>query len=111
MNAKSPEPMKHTPGPWITRLESAPMHAVQLAGQYGRAIVAYVPAPEGWSLAHQDANARLIAAAPELLDALKRMLAAYDADKARGIAFGNDNAADQARAAIAKAEGSEVPHV
>lgn len=51
-------------------------------------------------------NARLIAAAPDLLAALVRVLGAYEADRAMGVAFGNDQAADQARAAIAKAEAT-----
>ena len=50
------------------------------------------------------ASGRLIV---ELAAALRRMLAAHDADVARGslVAAGNSQAADQARAALAKAEG------
>lgn len=40
-----------------------------------------------------------------LLAALERMLAAYVADKDHGLTVGNDQAADQARAAIARAKG------
>jgi hypothetical protein len=49
-----------------------------------------------------DANARLIAAAPELLEALKAMLAVWEEDPAYGT-----DAADKARAVIAKATGQE----
>jgi hypothetical protein len=52
-----------------------------------------------------EANARLIAAAPDLLAALERMLNAHDADEEHGILTGNTAAADQARTAIALAKG------
>ena len=52
-------------------------------------------------------DATLIAAAPDMLAALERMLAAHDADVEAGslIAAGNGMAAAQARQAIAKATG------
>lgn len=49
---------------------------------------------------HRDANARLIAAAPDLLEALKEMLDNHE-DACTGYGEG---AAEKARAAIAKAE-------
>lgn len=53
---------------------------------------------------------RLIAAAPELLQTLERLLAAHEADVANGslIALGNQAAADQARKVINKARGENV---
>lgn len=49
---------------------------------------------------------RLANASPDLLAALERMLAAHDADVEMGslIALGNEQAAEQARIAIAKAQ-------
>lgn len=61
--------------------------------------------------AERDANARLIAAAPELLDALKLALQGLDVaasnspDTDEHAFIGYVLAADKARAAIAKAEG------
>ena len=56
---------------------------------------------------YDKAEAQLHLAAPELLAALERMLAAHDADVEAGslIAAGNGMAAAQARQAIAKATG------
>lgn len=51
------------------------------------------------------AKKQMQTAAPVLYAALERMLGAYEADKARGLAFGNDQAADEARAALATARG------
>ncbi len=60
----------------------------------------------GWNEAEDEANARLIAAAPELLEALREMLSMfgdheqYDEDSAQVIS--------QTRQVIAKAEGREA---
>ena len=74
---------KHTPGPWLRMGRSIGVGAGEIATVWelldGRAI----------------ANARLIAAAPDLLDALVMMLDAYEIPAVR----------DRARAAIAKATG------
>ncbi|CAB4122389.1 hypothetical protein UFOVP37_8 [uncultured Caudovirales phage] len=96
---------KHTPGPW----------AMPDSGQ-GR--ISKVGANGGWDglIATADcgdyarsrseglANARLIAAAPELLEALKDMLDGHE-DACTGYGEG---AADKARAAIARATGGDV---
>lgn len=90
----------HTPGPWhvweaddsqwwicetqVARTRHPHFAAVSI-GAWG---------PEG------KANARLIAAAPELLEALTRMVALFDSG-----AWSHANIKD-ARAAIAKAEGT-----
>ena len=50
-------------------------------------------------LINQEANARLIAAAPELLDALKGMLEVFGDE----FGMGNSSVCDDARAAITKA--------
>lgn len=82
----------HTPGPWR-------VHAVAglIQEANGHSIAAYT----GTSQDEADANARLIAAAPELLAALEHLLALNSGcapeEEERGW--------DQARAAIAKATG------
>lgn len=85
-----------TPGPWIA------------VANRGNNAVSDVVDRDGYTIAHcrnvsvgcWDANARLIAAAPDLLAALEDLCAAYEACN------GKDHPAyKQARAAIAKAEG------
>lgn len=104
MNAKSPNKTKHTPGPWHST------HAIVYNAQ-------------GWAVANatvfhgkhgadeSTANAHLIASAPELLEALKdaefllRQLSINWKEAARMVDSCKRSASD-ARAAIAKAEGS-----
>lgn len=102
--SRSKEGAKHTSGEWyVTQqrfsrhdgiaLEGDKIPVVKMCGAC-EAIVASV----GCSAAEAESNARLIAAAPELLEALKLAIAAYE----------NPNIwLDDARAAIAKAEGGE----
>lgn len=97
---------KHTPGPWRLRAAAGSRSLWRIVNAAGRVIGTISRPFQGVDAA--DADARLIAAAPELLEALQ---AAYDAlaisyplhscdmDK-RGAILG------QARAAIAKAEGA-----
>jgi len=87
----------HTPGPWITRgprrVDQGDDYAIVAGGEiiaeaFGRTSQNNFP-PSA-------ANARLIAAAPDLLAALKEVVALSDR---------KHDAWDAARAAIAKAEG------
>ena len=58
---------RHTPGPWITRGESVVAHRPHVSGGYNEEPVqALTRTPE-----ERLANAALIAAAPELLEALE----------------------------------------
>jgi hypothetical protein len=87
----------HTPGPWTAEGENnCWVDGCNAEGQ--TALVAKVsfgsPATQ-----EQRANARLIAAAPELLEALKEMLLQH------GVRGGNGPSA-KARAAIKKATGA-----
>lgn len=94
---------KHTPGPW----EVGPVDdtVVTHVGADGvRLVVAEIDGdynqPETWPI--MEANARLIAAAPELLEALDRIQnwpRVFDGLRAEDVAF--------ARAAIAKATGEQ----
>jgi hypothetical protein len=98
---------KHTPGPW--RIKSDPMHFDTLTTVEGGAIGARKPfgvqmivQVGGDSDFHEaEANARLIAAAPDLLKALK---------KARRFVLSSDEPVctelDDIDAAIAKATGT-----
>jgi hypothetical protein len=99
--------MKHTPGPWIVH-DHAP--ASVWAGDEHVATCNWWIDPaaiqEGEpdyrvkSATKREANARLIAAAPDMLEAMKNLLDLFDP-------YGPEaqRAAKQARAVIAKAEG------
>ena len=99
---------KHTAGPWKSKRENMERPNGELFARWQVGSMNADP----WDIAtlesfseavdaEQDANARLIAAAPELLEALKGMVERY-ASHDSGRADPNEPAA--ARAAIAKAE-------
>ena len=95
---------KFTPGPW--RVKADPYHFMTLstvvAGEIGKEgfnrMVVQVGGWNEWK--EQEANAHLIAAAPELYEALKYVLKCWDDD--RGLLI-NDSM-DKARAALKKLE-------
>ena len=97
---------KHTPGPW--RISTANPFAVNtseagIATAHGIDAANYsefFPSTE-----QAKANARLIAAAPELLEAL---LALEEVDGFKGWHHTYDEACAKARAAIAKATGNTI---
>ena len=101
----------HTPGPWYYpgRTISTPKAKTGSVGTVHQNIgvatpIAHVAHAEGCA----EANARLIAAAPELLNALEGYMSAFgQALDAHFIQFGpqQDEAHIAARAAIAKARG------
>ena len=93
---------KHTPGPW-----RAVHHGYNLAIRAGDIIdpLAYFPNAESFDPAATEANARLIAAAPELLAALRLCVLKFSQLLDTGMTLGMARALDEARAAIAKAEG------
>jgi len=89
----------HTPGPWkfgktLSSTSGEWLISLDFAGHVGNPVAAIVPAT-----GNEYANARLIAAAPDLLAALSRLIG--------GLETMQDNldAARQARAAINKATG------
>jgi len=99
---------KHTPGPW--RVEGNQERAFHISTD-NVMVGPYVVA--GGIVAcdiEHEPNARLIAAAPEMLEALREMLATY-CDHGRsvhgGAKFCRDTTHDRARAALAKATGKE----
>jgi len=91
---------KHTPGPWEVEMPG-PRDQIQ-------AIAVYGPAEDGrteiaWDV-KREANARLIAAAPDLLEALKAV-EEFEAPTA-DLRSGGETILRTIRAAIAKAEGN-----
>jgi hypothetical protein len=102
--------MEHTPGPWgipepdedITYL------AVTYKGKADTQVIAIVNGPgSGATRDSMIANARLIAAAPELLRGCNAALA-YLADPASKFTNNRTSAAEIIRAAIAKATGNKA---
>jgi hypothetical protein len=96
--------VKHTPGPWFLEGYWDVKSKFDLGGWVSSNPPAGCPIfqlePSVGTAEEIVANARLIAAAPDLLAALKTLCAAYDACN------GDDHPAYAlARAAIAKAEG------
>lgn len=104
---------KHTPGPWVcmpTTAKHSTKQSVRLdvlseGVEFSPSFVAGDILPE---------DARLIAAAPDLLDALKALSAQFDAYANRDLTgegvwrtrIGLSADREKARAAIAKAEGT-----
>ena len=90
---------KHTPGPWTANKPTqsngrAEVHAgPMLVAQAFNWLLDAEGDEQCW------ADARLIATAPELLEALKQMLEVWEENPAYGATH-----ADKARAAIARAE-------
>jgi len=93
---------KHTPGPW----KAIPCPSPMDKSAFGVAAVEPMRGRIDSSLQGMtEANARLIAAAPDLLEACKQLVnAAY---KPCGHQYDCICAGDLARAAIAKAEGAK----
>jgi hypothetical protein len=104
---------KHTPGPWITRWDG--LVGIKVPSSRGRMMfhdIAWTVLPKRDSEGHiigyeeqkeiREANARLIAASPELLAALESLM-----DDAEDTGEFSYPAMSQARAAIAKAKGEQ----
>ena len=102
---------KHTPGPWHIGMKPGPM----IYGEHGEQVADMVVSMI--NIVEHSANARLIAAAPDLLQALENLTDAVQS----GTSYADDTAAGKAlsilsgrsgttwlsdaRAAIAKAKG------
>ena len=101
---------KFTPGPWVADLHIYPVMVSsqsetwllvdELGNEEGRA-GSFI-----CNTGNNKANARLIAAAPELLEALREIVSQIDQGGAGGKVFDRDACIAYARAAIAKATGS-----
>jgi len=88
---------QHTPGPWTWE----PPNGIPADGYDARVLGAENGYTVGWVRPH---NARLIAAAPELLAALEDLLDLGRAGFIRGEDIAVTRAVDAARAAITKAK-------
>jgi hypothetical protein len=86
----------HTPGPWEATVDGFIGHTCPDGDWYVIAAMSHDRAPET-----VNSDARLIAAAPDLLAAIKDIVAASDANDGDSLA----NAIQASRAAIAKAKG------
>lgn len=87
---------KHTPGPWeVLEAEDARYITTDHGDQYIAKTV---------DLLDEPANATLMAAAPELLDAIVNMVSRFDIGKSN-YGFVTDSDLRKCHAAIAKARG------
>ena len=90
----------HTPGPWYVVASGI---CASPTPQSGALYIAWHNVSSSYrDSGEQAANARLIAAAPALLEALKSLMGRFERT---GEAWMGDPAMQQARAAIAQAEG------
>jgi hypothetical protein len=98
---------KHTPGPWVLRPNPGDGIVSEHGGSDGYphtigTVGGYLIANVCQQAAETEANARLIAAAPDLLAALKTIAESWE----RGFNLDEwRDAMDDAHSAIAKAEG------
>jgi len=107
------ERAKHTPGPWQSRWQEAtddsahPIIAIETCEGAGDVAGIHYASRDG----EDEANARLIAAAPDLLTALQAVMAAWltEAGYGDGILEEHGPAIDAAHAAIAAATGGTAP--
>lgn len=107
----------HTPGPWGLPLQvtaTAPQTTVIAENAFGCIVEVATTAGKGDSLREAEANARLIAAAPEMLEALRVLCAWHGHPALTGRPSGTPvpesvpdfhEAVQMVHAAIAKAEG------
>lgn len=102
--------MGHTPGPWDFAGGDMTVHANRLALEICRHIGGHAEAYSNDQEEERIANARLIAAAPELLAALRFVLPVLERAACRGTIDAEGvnlelEAAREVQDAIAKAEG------
>ena len=91
-----------TPGPW-TYTDNGEEITIDCGEIYGAAVL-WAGDSDDWPHAQQLANARLIAAAPQLLEACKAFVREIAADP-NAVAFFDLRIIGNANAAIAAAEG------
>ena len=104
MDSRSKQVPKHTPGPWL----ALPYIGV---GEFGDYAIVCDTRDRDIAAVEEEADAQLIAAAPEMLEALKAILKAemsgYKAVEEWGGYVLDDDVREIAEAAVAKAEGRQ----
>ena len=104
---------KHTPGPWTLGKGTVRVRTEENEQGHTRLVAECYTTNQGirypYDFEEREANARLIASAPELLDVLKDLL--YDLDTVDSHALNETvlpiwEDIDRAKAIIAKAEGT-----
>ena len=101
---------KHTPGPWTAASQDTETNEIPI--KRGKSILARVAPRPHWD-ATQEANAALIASAPDLLAALKSAVSYLESNRPKGkireiftqLNEYENGVLKPARAAIAQAEG------
>jgi len=101
---------KHTPGPWTAASQDTETNEIPI--KCGKSILARVAPRPHWD-ATQEANAALIASAPDLLAALKSAVSYLESNRPKGkireiftqLNEYENGVLKPARAAIAQAEG------
>lgn len=91
--------MKHTPGPW--RKQGNLILGYDIGVSIAKIFTKHIPG-ELSGAAEESANARLIAAAPELLETIEQLLWSLSQDKATQYVW-----IQKTKAIIAKARGEE----
>ncbi|ACL06208.1 conserved hypothetical protein [Desulfatibacillum aliphaticivorans] len=107
---------KHTPGPWVVERgdvgdETYIWTATDIVGADGFPVVSDTGLiPEGLAFKYEttEANARLIAAAPDLLEALEDALKFLHGSHTKSVGPTEMQLCDQMEAAIAKARGLDA---
>ncbi len=96
------EAIKHTPGPWVSHNDNNSEY-MDIDSKSGKRISSVLIISDE-DLQEDEANAKLIAAAPELLSAIQNLLSSYQADFEITCSKLNETEAVKiARAAIKKA--------
>lgn len=102
------EQVKHTPGPWQQHdnvYPYGPSYAATVWGPEGPGHGLIADCRQSLLMYEAVANARLIAAAPELLAAIKRLMKRPECQCSHNANPGMAAAIDEAICAVAKAEG------
>lgn len=109
MNSNSTTTATHTPGPWKVYHPISTAESLGIDAASGESVVVWGERHEGIIGERREANARLIAAAPELLEALRFCIPALEWSVANSPSAVRRSSArsdlEIARAAIAKATG------